>query len=242
MSDIVVLCYHALSEDWPADLAVRPARFERQIELMLERGYEPSTFTKAMTSESPRKRLVVTFDDAFRSVLERALPVLQPLGVSATVFAVSGFLRSGRSLSWDGIEHWHDGPYGDQLRGMSSTELRELAKLGWEIGSHTRTHPHLRRLTDADLADELLSSRSQLAEDTGRECSSVAYPYGDVDRRVVAAARAAGYRTGAALPGRAHLKSELEWPRIGVYRKDDERRFKLKVSRAVRGANMLLRR
>jgi peptidoglycan/xylan/chitin deacetylase (PgdA/CDA1 family) len=241
MRDVVVLCYHALSDDWPAALAVRPERFERQLDLMLERGYEGETFTRAVLGPRARRSLVVTFDDGFRSVLDRALPVMERLGVPGTLFAVTRFAARGDSLSWDGVDHWREGRYADQLASMSWDDLRGLADAGWEVGSPTRSHPRLTTLSDERLADELGSSRAECAEAMGR-CDAIAYPYGDVDPRVAAAAAAVGYRAGAALPGRFHAERTLEWPRIGVYWNDDLRRFKLKVSRVVRMARTLARR
>lgn len=243
MSDVVILCYHALSDDWPADLNVHPDRFERQIGLMLDRGYEAATFSEAVLDKGHhRKTLVVTFDDAFRSVQERALPILQRLGIPATVFTVTRFAPRGERLVWDGIDHWGAGPHAAELASMTWGELRDLSALGWEIGSHTRTHPHLTALSDSELQQELRASRDECARGVGRECESIAYPYGDVDPRVTAAARAAGYRAGAALPAHAHRQRPLEWPRVGVYWNDDLRRFKLKVSRIVRAARLAAHR
>ena len=68
----------------------------------------------------------------------------------------------------------------------------------------------------------------------GRPCTSVAYPYGDVDARVIRAAAAAGYEAGAALPERQHPASALAWPRIGVYPVDVPWRFRLKSAPLVR--------
>jgi len=34
-TDVLVLCYHAVSEDWDADLSVSPAQLESQVQLML---------------------------------------------------------------------------------------------------------------------------------------------------------------------------------------------------------------
>jgi len=242
MRDVVVLCYHALSSDWPATLSVRPERFERQVELMLERGYEPMTFSAALGDSSPGKKLAITFDDAFRSVAEIALPILEQLEVPATMFAVTTFAAEGRPLFWDGIDHWRGGPHDGELASMSWDELRALEEKGWEIGSHTSSHPHLTALSGADLAAELGGSRSECEAALGHACTAIAYPYGDVDARTVAAARDAGYATGAALPPRLHRGRPLEWPRIGVFWNDDLDRFKLKVSRAVRLARTLLRR
>lgn len=236
MRDVLVLCYHALSEDWRADLSVRPDAFERQLELLVSRGYRGARFSEAVLSPPRGKTLVVTFDDGFRSVLELALPILDRLGLPATLFAVTDFTREdeGLSLHWQGIDHWRGGPHDHELKSLSWRELRGLADHGWEIGSHTCSHPHLTRLEAKRLREELEHSREICAAQMRRVCSSIAYPYGSVDARVVEAAREAGYTAGAALPARVHAGRQLEWPRAGIYHNDDRRRFCLKVSPAVR--------
>jgi peptidoglycan/xylan/chitin deacetylase (PgdA/CDA1 family) len=117
---------------------------------------------------------------------------------------------------------------------MSWDELRGLAELGWELGSHTRSHPHLTSLPDRELAEELEGSREELQGRLGRPCRTIAYPYGEHDDRVAAAAEDAGYVGGATLPSRLPRRRPLYWPRVGVYRLDDMRRYRVKVSRAVR--------
>ena len=72
-----------------------------------------------------------------------------------------------------------------------------------------------------------------MRDQLGGPCTSLAYPYGDVDERVVAATAAAGYRAAAALSARLNSHDPLCWPRIGVYQVDDGLRFRLKVSPAV---------
>jgi hypothetical protein len=51
---------------------------------------------------------------------------------------------------------------------------------------------------------------------------------------VVEAAGAAGYAAAGTLPARLHPERALAWPRVGIYHGDDERRFRMKVSRAMR--------
>ena len=242
MRDTVVLCYHAVSEDWPAPLSVRPDRLEEQLELLLRRGYRGATFSEAVLAPPWRRTVAVTFDDGFRSVRDLALPILSRLGLPGTIFAVSAFAAGGGRLSWDGIDHWESGPHSHELESLSWDDLRGMSELGWEVGSHTRSHPRLTRLDDASLKDELRGSLEACRDGRQGGCSSVAYPYGDVDARVVAVAGSAGYRTGAALPARPHARRPLEWPRIGVYHGDDRRRFVLKLSRLVRAGRRLARR
>jgi peptidoglycan/xylan/chitin deacetylase (PgdA/CDA1 family) len=137
-------------------------------------------------------------------------------------------------MSWSGIDRWLGGPYESELACMSWDELRRLADAGWEIGSHTHTHPMLTALDGEALDEELRGSREVCGDRLGRECVSLAYPYGEHDPHVVAAAARAGYEAAATLPGRVHGPEPLRWPRVGVYHHDRQWRFRVKISRAVR--------
>lgn len=219
MSDALVLCYHGVSEDWPADISISPGRLADQIRWFLARGHRPVTFTAAATGEERGRVLAVTFDDAYRSIGELALPLLSELGVPATVFAPTRFVADPGARGWDGTDMWLGTRWEDELAVMSWSELGALAEAGWEIGSHTRTHPRLTRLADDALRDELATSRAELEEEMGLPCRSLAYPYGDTDRRVATAAAAAGYSAaGGLLPGRVSARDPLLFPRISVGR------------------------
>jgi peptidoglycan/xylan/chitin deacetylase (PgdA/CDA1 family) len=231
-NSILVLEYHAVSEAWPAALAVTPAQLREQLEWLVGRGYTGATFSDAVTSGRSERTLVVTFDDAYLSVFELAHPILASLGLPGTVFVVTDFADSGRPLHWPRSKDWRGGPYEHELRGMTWPQLAELAECGWEIGSHTRTHPRLTQLPDDALARELRESREACKRALGRPCSSLAYPYGDFDARVAARAGEAGYQVAAIETlGPPH---PLMWPRVGIYRADSLARFRLKVSPTIR--------
>jgi peptidoglycan/xylan/chitin deacetylase (PgdA/CDA1 family) len=207
----LVLCYHAVSDDWPASLSVTPERLHAQLRTLLRRGYRPQRFTDAVLEPTARRTLSVTFDDAFRSVLTHALPILRDLGVPGTVFVPTGHV-GGQPMTWD--------------------ELAQLAAADWEIGSHTRSHAHLTALSDEELDAELGESKAACEARLGIPCRSLAYPYGDHDERVVAAARRAGYAAACTLPARLHAAGALRWPRIVVSRVDNALRFALKTAPA----------
>jgi peptidoglycan/xylan/chitin deacetylase (PgdA/CDA1 family) len=234
VSDVLVLCYHALSPDWPADLSTTPERFERQLTRLKRRGYRGITFSEAVRGDHRGKAVAVTFDDAYRSVLQLGAPILAKLGMPATVFAPTAWIGREEPMTWPGIDEWLGGPHEQELVPMSWDELRELQGSGWEVGSHTVSHPHLTQIGDRELEVELRESRGACEDGLGGPCPAIAYPYGDVDERVVAATEAAGYSAAAALPARWHDERRLEWPRVGVYYGDDERRFAIKASRVVR--------
>ncbi len=236
MRDVLVLCYHAVSVHWTARLSISPDLLERQIGLLLSRGYEATTFSRAVSAPPARRTLAVTFDDAFLSVYELALPIMSRLGVPGTVFVPTGLIGTGEPMAWPGIDEWLGGPYERELVGMSWDQVGELADRGWEVGSHSRSHPRLTTVEGEVLRYELEGSRTDLEGRLGRASASLAYPYGDVDERVLDAARGAGYSTAAGLPGRFEPPHPLRWPRAGIYWYDDMRKFRRKVSLPRRAA------
>ncbi len=233
MSDVLVLCYHAVSSSWEAELSVTPDDLERQVAFLLGRGWQAATFCEAALNPSAPRTVAITFDDAFASVRDYAAPILSALGVPATVFAPTMYLATG-SLTWPGIEHWKDAPPAYELNAMSWEDLGGLKELGWEIGSHTRSHPHLTQLDDDTLNDELEGSRSDCARELGCSCQTIAYPYGDVDVRVARKAKQVGYLAGASLSGRLERLGPYRHPRVGVYHKDGRWRFRLKAAPLMR--------
>jgi peptidoglycan/xylan/chitin deacetylase (PgdA/CDA1 family) len=238
--ETLVVCYHAVSDRWSVSWSITPHQLREQLELLVGRGYQGRTFSDAVTSDDTNPKLAITFDDAWSSVLDVAYPILSTLGLVATVFVVTDFADTERPLEWLGVNGAPNPPNAREVRGMTWPELARLADQGWEIGSHTRTHPHLTELDDATLVDELRGSREACERALERPCLSLAYPYGDFDRRVVAAAADAGYEVAATLPAGVPEPSPLAWPRIGVYHKDSLRRFRLKVSPTLMGLRRAL--
>jgi peptidoglycan/xylan/chitin deacetylase (PgdA/CDA1 family) len=238
VSDLLVICYHGVSERWPAPVAVTPAELEQHASWLKHRGYRGVTLSEAIAGSVSPKAVAITFDDAYRSTHRLAWPILAEAEFTASVFAPTAFIGSERPMSWAGIEHWLETEHRAELVPMSWRELAELADAGWEVGSHTRTHPRLTELDDAELDTELRESKAEVEDGLGRACLSLAYPYGVYDDRVIAAARRAGYSAAAkTLPGRLKPPTgPLDWPRIVINRGDSARRFQAKTSRLTRAA------
>jgi peptidoglycan/xylan/chitin deacetylase (PgdA/CDA1 family) len=234
MSEVLALCYHAVSPTWPAPHSIPPDRFEAQLRGLTERGYRGATFSDAITATRPGRTLAVTFDDAYRSVFELARPILAKLGLPGTVFVPTAYAGSERPMAWPGVDQWVGGPHERELIPMSWEELAILAQEGWEIGSHTHTHPRLPQLDPQALRGELTRSRAECEERLERPCRSLAYPYGDHSPEVVAATIAAGYETAGAVSGRVRTPHAHLWPRDGIYRDDGAVTFRVKVSPLVR--------
>jgi peptidoglycan/xylan/chitin deacetylase (PgdA/CDA1 family) len=229
--DALVLCYHAVDPAWPHELSVDPDALAAQVGRLVRRGYRGVRFSDIPRGEG--RRFAVTFDDGYRSVHDEALPVLEALGVPGTVFLPTDWVGREEPMSWQGIADAAAGPHAASLRCVTWEQVDTLLGHGWEMGSHTCSHPFLTKCDDAALARELAASRELLAERLG-DCPTIAYPYGDVDARVMEATRAAGYELAGALPPTWTREDAMAWPRAGIWRDDAPWRFALKASPLVR--------
>ena len=86
--------------------------------------------------------------------------------------------------------------------GLRAEHVTELAA-EHEIGFHTREHERLPTLDDDDLTLALCEGTDALEQAAGAPLRSVAYPHGDADERVAAAARNAGFESGWTTAGAA---------------------------------------
>src|SRR5919112_929643 len=226
-----ILAYHAithLSND-PNGSATSPRRFKSQmlsLKLQNLRGVCVRELRRATNAGDDGRKLVgITFDDGYADFLHTALPVLEELGFSATVFAVAGML--GGSNDWEHV--YEPRP---QLRLLTAEELREVSKLGMEVGSHGMTHRRLPDLDSAALEQEVKHSRLVLEEIVGEAVEGFCYPYGSSSGAVLEAVRRAGYNYACGWREQDEYH-DYELPRVPVLGRDGLLRFeaKLKVYR-----------
>jgi peptidoglycan/xylan/chitin deacetylase (PgdA/CDA1 family) len=147
----------------------------------------PPGFSKPMIS--------LTFDDGSQGDYDNARPLLNAKGFKSTQYIPTAGLTST--------------PHDPFL--MTKDEISTLAREGNEIGGHSVTHPMLTTVSDAQLKDELQTSKTVLEAIPGvGTIHNFAYPYGDYDARVIAAEEAAGYRSGRSVEEGYNSKLDLE--------------------------------
>lgn len=102
-------------------------------------------------------------------------------------------------------------PDEEMYRILNWDEVRDLARQGFEIGSHTSTHPILSQLDEDGIKSELESSRARIQAESGSRCFALAYPNGtvaDYDARVVRCAQAAGFDLAFTMADRPYGPTE----------------------------------
>ena len=213
---------------WASPLAISAQSLAAQASTLKQKGYDGLTASEAerrrRDGSLPTRCAVFTFDDGYVST-QRAAAILAEFGYPGTVFVVSRYVDEVAPFAWFGVEH--EDPA--HMISLGWDDLRELTDQGWEVGSHTVTHPLLTTVDDATLEHELTWSRARIVERLG-SCDSLAYPYGQADARVAAAAAEAGYRTAVMLTGVEVADEPMRRPRLGLGSADRGLRLRLKVS------------
>jgi peptidoglycan/xylan/chitin deacetylase (PgdA/CDA1 family) len=217
----VVLVYHGVAsagdDKDPNRLLVSPHHLEAHVRLLQRRGYGFVAAGELARNGKPAGRTAaLTFDDGWRNWLTAGLPVLERLGVGGTFFVCPGLYGAT-----------HPDVAGEEGALLDEREARTLHEAGMELGSHSLTHPDLRKLSDGELAVELRDSKEAVEAITGRPCRLFAYPYGLYDERVVEAVGTAGYELAFAwLPGPWR---PLEAPRLPAPPRHGAGRLALKL-------------
>jgi peptidoglycan/xylan/chitin deacetylase (PgdA/CDA1 family) len=193
-----------------------------------EGGYKPvdlNTAARMINSGTClQNSVVITFDDGFRDFYTHALPILQEHQFPATMFVVSGFVRS-QPASFEGREF------------MSGGEMREIESLGITIGSHTVSHPRLHSLPWKDIERELKESKQSIEDRLGQPVSSFSHPYAfpEQDSTFLKQLRqymeAAGYDHGVTtvVGGISRHSDRYFLPRLPSNEYDDDELFQAKL-------------
>ena len=207
---VPVLMYHLIQSDYAGipdrDLYVGAGRFRRQIEFLRRHGFQAVTLSQVEAAWShhgtlPRRPIVLSFDDGYRSQYKVAFPLLRRMGWPAVLDL------AGLNLKWSG--------------GLSPAMVKRMIAAGWELASHTISHVDLTAAPPSRLRYEVAVSRRLYRRWFHVPVYNFCYPSGSYDRRVQAAVKGAGYRGALAVsPGLARRSQRYALNRIRVYRGD----------------------
>jgi peptidoglycan/xylan/chitin deacetylase (PgdA/CDA1 family) len=184
----VILMYHRFRASPANKYEVSHADFRSQLEYIARNGYEVISvdhLVEALQTHEPdllpRRSVVITVDDGYRSVYDFAWPVLAEYGFPFAVYIYTNYVGSGgKSMTWH--------------------ELSELAADDLvTVGAHSISHSNLAssKKTGAAyphwLQRELTYPKHRLEAATGRPVRTFAWPYGSFNSYGVSVAINAGY-------------------------------------------------
>ena len=225
-----ILYYHSVHPSTAR--SHRPQHFRDQLSWLRDQGIKGITMKEVPSHlDDPEPWVAITFDDGYRDNFEFALPELQRVGFSATVFVVAGLIDTPARDANEGNKLYRDRPM------LTPQDIRALHDAGIEIGSHGWTHRMASRVAMASMEtyrDEITRSLDFLSSITSAPVTSYAYPNGqrgafsEKTRRVI---QRAGVKQGATtLWGAAKTSSDLlALPRCEAADSDSLGDFKAKV-------------
>jgi peptidoglycan/xylan/chitin deacetylase (PgdA/CDA1 family)/nucleoid-associated protein YgaU len=182
---VPVLVYHNLAAQDKGRLTLAARSFDAQIRQMHAEGFQAlrlADFLAFTTGrrQLPRKSVLLTFDDGYKSFVQYARPILKDYGYGATLFVYSDFLGGGSALSWQ--------------------DLRTLTEQGFDVQAHSKSHGNLRRAegeSEAAYAKrieaELAFPHTLFTKHLGRPSTVLAYPFGEMDDELLPYVAKFGY-------------------------------------------------
>ncbi|WP_084244480.1 polysaccharide deacetylase family protein [Planomicrobium okeanokoites] len=208
---IPVLMYHILLEERNDVISVDPLRFREQMSALKEAGF--TTITDYQLADHlrnktklPDKPILITFDDGYKSVYTEAFPVLEELGMKATVNVIASRIfetpstlhpeeyekftwPEARSMegtvmvqahTWDSHNKKADAE--NELKGVLAGRMQDDSGLESQEEYEKRVF------------EDLLLSKKTIEEKMGYDVVTLAYPYGHYSEDTIRLAQVAGYQ------------------------------------------------
>jgi peptidoglycan/xylan/chitin deacetylase (PgdA/CDA1 family) len=185
---IPILCYHKFNSDDNSSMNVEPHVFEQQMKYLKDNGYRVISPRQLLDfleyrRQIPKKSVLITMDDGYKSVYEVAWPILKKYDFTATLFVYTDYVGiSKKAITWD--------------------ELRVLKANGFTIGSHSVAHSDLTKRnqdeTEQDFQDrlkkEIFMSKQIIDSKLGQDTLFFSFPYGRYNADLMNRVKSAGYK------------------------------------------------
>jgi len=185
---VPILCYHKFGPNTKSPISVTARLFDRQMRYLKENGYRvihPDDLLDFLSyrRQIPKKSVLITIDDGYKSGFTIARPILKKYGFTAVYFIYTDYAGiSSKAISWD--------------------ELRTLKTDGFPIGSHSVEHSDLSQKKDTESDTEFINrikrelelSKKIIDKKLNQDTIYFAFPFGRYNNTVIKMARKAGYR------------------------------------------------
>jgi peptidoglycan/xylan/chitin deacetylase (PgdA/CDA1 family) len=220
-----VLAYHAVGDVDPSrdrnNLYTPVAAFRSQLDFLRRRRrvVPLADVVAGRVASGGRPAVALTFDDAYTSVRDVALPLLQQYDFPATVFAPTMWL--GRPNGWDE-------PSDIPLDVLDPAGLRELATNGVDVQSHGHAHIDMRTASPDEVRADLVTSRDVLAEIIGGVPTQLAWPFRTGSPEAQRVAADVGFEVAFSID--LPHEGAYAWGRVQVTPRDGQRLFALKTT------------
>lgn len=185
---VPILCYHKFGKGKASGMNMPASVFDQQMRYLKDNNYHvisPDDLLGFLdfSQQIPRRSVIISIDDGYRSVRDVAWPILKRYGFVATLFVYTDYIGiSSKALSWD--------------------DLREMKAAGFTVGSHSVAHSDLTRPGINETGEqflgrvkhELATSKKIIDRELDQDTIFFSFPFGRSNAGTIALAKAAGYR------------------------------------------------
>jgi peptidoglycan/xylan/chitin deacetylase (PgdA/CDA1 family) len=167
-----VLMYHNISTGLSDGLNIEADKLELQFMYLKEKGYSSLSLKQFISLVNdgmapPKKSFMLTFDDAYQSIEDKLIPLLERYGFTAVIFVPVAFI--GKSNLWDkGF-----------LPLMTAESLQKISRNPKiEVGLHSFLHRSYNEMDIEDMEEDLSNCRKSLEYYKIPYFNALAYPFG----------------------------------------------------------------
>lgn len=188
LQTVPILTYHRFSRKEADKMVVTEASFDAQMKYLKDNGYQVIKLDQLLDFlnfkyQAPKKSVVITIDDGWRSCYDIAFPILKKYGFPATLFIYTDFIGGEKAMSWE--------------------QVKDMSENGFDIQCHSKTHRNLARLYGDEtlndyvkiLDEEIALSTKRIKENLDKKCKYFAYPYGESNSMLIEVLKKYGYHS-----------------------------------------------
>lgn len=210
----VVLTYHHISREPFSGITIKPERFENDLEMLKNRGFNVISMGKLLNCMEGREKLpdnavVISFDDGIESFYRYAYPLLKKYNMPSINFVITSRTENYKPSNKDFnplspeeiLEMYSSGLVDIQSHSDNghdyvyiNPELKKGGKLAYKIyNPKTASYE-----TDSQYSDrvtkDLLKSRDVIFKYTGQYPNMLCFPFGHYNKRFVSLAKNCGFQ------------------------------------------------
>lgn len=186
--EVPILLYHNIMDNYDDNMRtvhVSPAEFEEHMLCLFEAGYNTIGFKEyynyiKYNEPLPKKPIIITFDDGYKSNYDYAYPVLKELGMKATIFIGTAYVNMIEETSYPHFT-WEE-----------ALDMQNSGVI--DIQSHSHLHRDMTKIQPLQAYVEFALSKYLIEKNLGKPCDVFAYPYGLYNISVQNLAMKLGYK------------------------------------------------
>ena len=179
-----ILTYHNISNNRQDPFSTSFSFFKSEMQWLFDKGYRGISLREFYINIKQKNVFILTFDDGYKDFFDCAMPLLNSLNFSGTIFLVSELIED--------ISYWRRKDLRSEL--LDWGEINEIVKAGYEIGSHGLCHSNFSDLVRKALKREIIGSKKLIEEKIEIPVISFSYPWNICNKQILKIGKKAGYK------------------------------------------------